>query len=43
MLELRLKGLKLFGRKPMPGWGSDLSGIDFGNINDLVHDRASGT
>jgi Fe-S cluster assembly protein SufB len=26
MLGLRLKGLKLFGRKPMPGWGADLSG-----------------
>src|SRR6185437_2607700 len=26
MLDLRLKGLKLFGRKPMPSWGSDLSG-----------------
>ena len=25
MLELRLKGLKLFERKPMPTWGSDLS------------------
>src|SRR5712691_7786453 len=29
MLDLRLKGLKLFRRKPMPTWGSDLSGIDF--------------
>ena len=25
MLDLRLKGLKLFRRKPMPGWGADLS------------------
>src|SRR6202050_3410146 len=32
MLDLRLKGLKLFPRKPMPGWGADLSGIDFENI-----------
>src|SRR6266699_3917375 len=32
MLDLRLKGLKYFGRKPMPAWGADLSGIDFGNI-----------
>ncbi len=23
MLELRLKGLKLFDRKPMPTWGAD--------------------
>src|SRR6266516_2059820 len=35
-LELRLKGLQLFGRKPMPTWGSDLSGIDFGNIKYFV-------
>src|SRR5690242_8100085 len=36
MLDLRLKGLQLFGRKPMPGWGSDLSGIDFENIKYFV-------
>src|SRR5512135_581057 len=36
MLELRLKGLKYFGRKPMPNWGSDLSGIDFDNIKYFV-------
>ncbi|CAM3258434.1 Fe-S cluster assembly protein SufB [Stackebrandtia soli] len=36
MLDLRLKGLKLFGRKPMPGWGADLSGIDFDNIKYFV-------
>jgi Fe-S cluster assembly protein SufB len=36
MLDLRLKGLKLFGRKPMPDWGSDLSGIDFENIKYFV-------
>src|SRR6202161_4442923 len=36
MLELRLKGLKLFGRKPMPSWGSDLSGIDFDHIKYFV-------
>src|SRR5438270_3436552 len=36
MLELRLKGLKYFGRKPMPSWGSDLSGIDFDNIKYFV-------
>src|SRR5450631_4159634 len=29
MLNLRLKGLKLFGKKPMHSWGSDLTGIDF--------------
>ncbi|MEV8631054.1 Fe-S cluster assembly protein SufB [Streptosporangium sp. NPDC051023] len=36
MLDLRLKGLRLFGRKPMPNWGSDLSGIDFDNIKYFV-------
>jgi len=29
MLDMRLKGLRLFGKKPMPTWGSDLTGIDF--------------
>ncbi|MFI7589007.1 Fe-S cluster assembly protein SufB [Spongisporangium articulatum] len=36
MLDLRLKGLKMFGRKPMPSWGSDLSEIDFDNIKYFV-------
>jgi Fe-S cluster assembly protein SufB len=36
MLDLRLKGLKLFEKKPMPTWGSDLSGIDFDNIKYFV-------
>src|SRR5664280_786362 len=36
MLDLRLKGLKLFGKKPMPSWGSDLTGIDFSNIKYFV-------
>ncbi|MPY99967.1 MAG: Fe-S cluster assembly protein SufB, partial [Actinophytocola sp.] len=36
MLEQRLKGLKLFERKPMPTWGADLSGIDFDNIKYFV-------
>ena len=36
MLDLRLKGLKLFRRKPMPTWGADLSGIDFDNIKYFV-------
>ncbi len=36
MLERRLKALKLFGKKPMPDWGSDLSGIDFDNIKYFV-------
>src|SRR6187431_2617886 len=36
MLKLRLKGLDLFGKKPMPTWGADLSGIDFDNIKYFV-------
>ncbi|HEU5427334.1 MAG TPA: Fe-S cluster assembly protein SufB [Actinocrinis sp.] len=36
MLNLRLKGLRLFERKPMPNWGADLSGIDFDNIKYFV-------
>src|SRR2546421_9871189 len=36
MLEMRLKGLKNFGRKPMPNWGADLTGIDFDNIKYFV-------
>lgn len=36
MLELRLKALKMFERKPMPTWGADLSGIDFDNIKYFV-------
>ena len=36
MLDLRLKGLRLFEKKPMPTWGSDLSGIDFDNIKYFV-------
>ncbi|WP_353081660.1 Fe-S cluster assembly protein SufB [Tessaracoccus lapidicaptus] len=36
MRDLRLKGLKLFDKKPMPTWGADLSGIDFDNIKYFV-------
>jgi Fe-S cluster assembly protein SufB len=36
MLDLRLKSLRLFGKKPMPSWGSDLTGIDFQNIKYFV-------
>ncbi len=36
MLKLRLKSLRLFDRKPMPSWGSDLTGIDFQNIKYFV-------
>ncbi|MFS8522773.1 MAG: Fe-S cluster assembly protein SufB [Micromonosporaceae bacterium] len=36
MLELRLKGLRLFNRKPLPTWGADLSEIDFDNIKYFV-------
>src|SRR5258707_5484166 len=36
MLDMRLRGLRLFEKKPMPTWGSDLSGIDFDNIKYFV-------
>src|SRR3954454_11267071 len=36
MLDFRLKGLRLFDKKPMPNWGADLSGIDFDNIKYFV-------
>src|SRR5690348_13901104 len=36
MLERRLKALDIFAKKPMPNWGSDLSGIDFDNIKYFV-------
>jgi Fe-S cluster assembly protein SufB len=36
MLDLRLKGLDLFEKKPMPNWGSDLSGIFFDTIKYFV-------
>src|ERR1700678_3319604 len=36
MLETRLKGLISCGRKPMPTWGADLTGIDFDNIKYFV-------
>src|SRR5437660_5915031 len=36
MLDMRLKGLRNFGRKPMPNWGADLSGINFDNIKYFV-------
>ncbi|MDO4254685.1 MAG: Fe-S cluster assembly protein SufB [Kocuria sp.] len=39
MLNMRLKALKFFNRKPMPTWGADLSDIDFDNIKYFV--RAS--
>jgi Fe-S cluster assembly protein SufB len=36
MLRMRLKGLRLFDKKPMPSWGSDLSTIDFDSIKYFV-------
>ncbi|GAB3061816.1 Fe-S cluster assembly protein SufB [Sediminivirga luteola] len=36
MLQRRLKGLKMFERKPMPTWGGDLTGIDFDDIKYFV-------
>ncbi|MGK4064834.1 Fe-S cluster assembly protein SufB [Rothia sp. HC945] len=36
ILNLRLKALKFFDRKPMPTWGADLNEIDFDNIKYFV-------
>ena len=36
MLDKRLKALQIFEKKPMPAWGSDLSGIEFDNIKYFV-------
>jgi Fe-S cluster assembly protein SufB len=36
MLDHRLKALRIFERKPMPNWGSDLEGIHFDNIKYFV-------
>ena len=36
MLDMRLKGLALFEKKPMPSWGSDLTGIFFDTIKYFV-------
>jgi Fe-S cluster assembly protein SufB len=36
MLQVRLRALKMFDRKPMPTWGADISGIDFDNIKYFV-------
>src|SRR5699024_2279101 len=36
MLQRRLKGLKMFGRKPLPTWGAELDGIDFDKIKYFV-------
>ncbi|MBA8794241.1 Fe-S cluster assembly protein SufB [Friedmanniella endophytica] len=36
MLQRRLKGLRLFERKPLPTWGAELDGIDFDNIKYFV-------
>ncbi|MDT5180660.1 MAG: Fe-S cluster assembly protein SufB, partial [Mycobacterium sp.] len=36
MLEMRLKALRTFDKKPMPNWGSNLEGIFFDNIKYFV-------
>ena len=36
MRDLRLKALRLFGKKPMPAWGAELDEIDFDNIKYFV-------
>ncbi|MCV7275466.1 Fe-S cluster assembly protein SufB [Mycolicibacter arupensis] len=36
MLQARLRAYRTFLKKPMPNWGSDLTGIDFDNIKYFV-------
>src|SRR5258708_19473277 len=36
MLEVRLRALRTFDKKPMPNWGSNLEGIHFDNIKYFV-------
>src|SRR6201991_3972145 len=36
MLDVRLKALRTFDKKPMPTWGSNLEGIHFDNIKYFV-------
>src|SRR3990167_1892365 len=36
MREFRLAALSIFQSKPMPGWGADLSTLDFNNIHYYV-------
>ena len=36
MLQTRLKALRIFDKKPMPSWGSNLEGIHFDNIKYFV-------
>lgn len=36
MTDIRVKAYHTFLKKPMPGWGADLSGIDFDNIRYYV-------
>jgi len=36
MREIRLKAFEVFQAKPMPTWGTDLSGVDFQNIHYFV-------
>ena len=36
MLSMRLKGLRLFDKKPLPDWGADLNGVFFDRIKYFV-------
>src|SRR5271167_2829083 len=36
MLNIRLKALRTFDKKPMPNWGANLEGIHFDNIKYFV-------
>jgi len=47
MLDIRLKGLRLFNEKPLPTWGPDLSALNFDEIiyyaspDDIIEDNKS--
>ncbi len=42
MTDLRLKAYRHFEARPMPKWGADLTGIDFGDIYYYVTGNAEG-
>lgn len=43
MLDLRLRALEIFRKKPLPSWGADLSKIDFDDIYYYVKPAESST
>ncbi|MCX8194496.1 MAG: Fe-S cluster assembly protein SufB [Candidatus Micrarchaeota archaeon] len=41
MREFRIRSFEIFEKKPMPSWGPDLSGLDFGSIVGFVRPKGS--